>query len=500
MKSVAVIGLDGVGFGSYNKVFIEKIFGLIPNRRIICNVRSIPPYTPPIWTSFASGVNPGKHGIAGFIDGKSRRAFSSWDVMYPRIWEMLSMNKISSLIYNLPLTYPLDSMYLKHAIIISGWDSPRIDIFPARVKRLYHHFFASKYVPKDHGIKRIKSRKPSEYSKLLSLRLYNEVSGLMEMVEKFEPKFFFAVFSEIDWLNHHRLSLKEKEYYNCVDKLSRVVGKLIRFLKSRHFDTIFIISDHDFMLYRAKLNLLKVFWYSNPELIRFRALKLDRGVEGVDVFSKILAKYINLGFIQKIISYNRLLRKVIVSSILRLSNRILTSMCVLNSYLPLIRGFYLDTYLSSYRDLICELFRRLGFDAAKREQLFWGRYLNRLPDILFLERSFEKKVLLDFRIDVKSDERLLEASLMPNHSPYGIFLAFGDYINPGGLGVQFKINPWDITPTILAFMDLPVPSFTDGELLDIFSIDMKRIRRRNYLSLWSVMRRLAHLKAKTRYA
>lgn len=85
LKSVAVIGLDRVGLGSYNKVFIEKIFNLISKRRVIYNVRSIPPYIPLIWTSFASGVNPSKHGIAGFIDGKSRRVLSSWDVMYPRI-------------------------------------------------------------------------------------------------------------------------------------------------------------------------------------------------------------------------------------------------------------------------------------------------------------------------------------------------------------------------------------------------------------------------------
>lgn len=163
MKSVAVIGLDGVGFNTYNRAFIEKILSFTSKRRIIYSVRSIPPYTPPIWTSFASGVNPGKHGISGFINSENRRLFSSWDVMYPRIWEILSINRVSSLIYNLPITYPFNPMYLKYAIVINGWDSPKTDIFPSKVKSLYHHFFTNRFVPKDYRIKNVIKRSSSNF-------------------------------------------------------------------------------------------------------------------------------------------------------------------------------------------------------------------------------------------------------------------------------------------------------------------------------------------------
>lgn len=104
-------------------------------------------------------------------------------------------------------------------------------------------------------------------------------------------------------------------------------------------------------------------------------------------------------------------------------------------------------------------------------------------------------MLLNFDINVRDDKSLLEISLLPEHSPHGIFLAFGDYVNRYEFNVHFKINPWDVTPTILAFMNLPVPLSSDGRLLDIFSIDIrKRVQRRNYLSLWSALRRLSLFK------
>lgn len=53
------------------------------------------------------------------------------------------------------------------------------------------------------------------------------------------------------------------------------------------------------MFYRAKLNLLKIFWRCSPELVNFKTLKVDHKVEAVDVFSKLLEKYINLDFNEK---------------------------------------------------------------------------------------------------------------------------------------------------------------------------------------------------------
>ena len=63
---------------------------------------AIPPLTPPAWTSFMTGCNPGKHGIYNFLEPKvdsyamrysnagSRRSATLWRVLndagYSRGW------------------------------------------------------------------------------------------------------------------------------------------------------------------------------------------------------------------------------------------------------------------------------------------------------------------------------------------------------------------------------------------------------------------------------
>src|SRR5439155_1638988 len=70
----------------------------------------LPPITPPAWTAFMTGKNPGKHGIFDFLgarpgtyeltylNGASRRAKT--------IWRMLSDAGYTVGTMNIPFTYP----------------------------------------------------------------------------------------------------------------------------------------------------------------------------------------------------------------------------------------------------------------------------------------------------------------------------------------------------------------------------------------------------------
>ena len=66
-KRVFVIGLDGATFDLLDP-WIED--GRLPNLKKLMEKSAygrlestIPPISPPAWTSFMTGVNPGKHGI-----------------------------------------------------------------------------------------------------------------------------------------------------------------------------------------------------------------------------------------------------------------------------------------------------------------------------------------------------------------------------------------------------------------------------------------------------
>ena len=69
-RRLLVIGLDGVGFDLVAP-WVEA--GKLPGLGRLLDegaqgplLSTIPPLTGPAWTSFQTGVNPGKHGIFGW--------------------------------------------------------------------------------------------------------------------------------------------------------------------------------------------------------------------------------------------------------------------------------------------------------------------------------------------------------------------------------------------------------------------------------------------------
>ena len=75
---------------------------------------TVPPLSPPAWATFATGKNPGKHGIFGFtepvekeysirfVNARSRRADPFWKILSDR-------GKRVGVI-NVPMTYPPDKV------------------------------------------------------------------------------------------------------------------------------------------------------------------------------------------------------------------------------------------------------------------------------------------------------------------------------------------------------------------------------------------------------
>lgn len=100
---------------------------------------SIPDVSSVSWTSFATGVNPGEHGIYGFTDlqphsysiyfpnSRSRRAPTFWEILGKTSDKTSSLSQkyatkiqrpYRSIIFNLPHTYPA---YPMNGVIVSGF-------------------------------------------------------------------------------------------------------------------------------------------------------------------------------------------------------------------------------------------------------------------------------------------------------------------------------------------------------------------------------------------
>ena len=73
MSKVLLLGIDGITYNVLDPAFEA---GHMPNYKALLDrsasgylTSTVPPYTPPGWTSIFTGVNPGKHGIFGFTLG-----------------------------------------------------------------------------------------------------------------------------------------------------------------------------------------------------------------------------------------------------------------------------------------------------------------------------------------------------------------------------------------------------------------------------------------------
>ena len=113
MRAV-VIGLDGVAWHLLDPM-IEA--GVMPRLAAIRGraahgilASTVPTYTPPAWTSAVTGVNPGRHGIYGFMEGHAQfdhqNLMHSGRIRASTIWELANAQGVRAGIYNLPLTYP----------------------------------------------------------------------------------------------------------------------------------------------------------------------------------------------------------------------------------------------------------------------------------------------------------------------------------------------------------------------------------------------------------
>ena len=94
---VLIIGLDGATFDLI-KPWVAT--GQLPTFKHLMDTgtrgnleSTIPPITPPAWTSFMTGMNPGKHGVFNFTEyhpaDHSIRYANASNRKIPSIWQLL---------------------------------------------------------------------------------------------------------------------------------------------------------------------------------------------------------------------------------------------------------------------------------------------------------------------------------------------------------------------------------------------------------------------------
>lgn len=108
-----LLGLDGITYSVLNPAFeaghMRNYKALLDRSAQGILTSTVPPYTPPGWTSIFTGVNPGKHGIFGFTLGNvqnNRGLVRLEKVTAPAIWNAANAQGARIGLFNIPMTYP----------------------------------------------------------------------------------------------------------------------------------------------------------------------------------------------------------------------------------------------------------------------------------------------------------------------------------------------------------------------------------------------------------
>ncbi len=294
-----VLGIDGLPFTLIGD-YIDS--GILPNfkrildsgYRLLQMDASIPDVSSTSWTSFMTGVNPGEHGIYGFMDlepGTYNMVFpSSRDVAAPTVWEILNgkadskssslLERFSgrlngprrSIVLNIPQTYPALEL---NGILTSGFVCPdlRKGTYP---ESAYNYLRSIGYLPDVDANKAVTDR--DAFFKEVFLALEKRKEAYEHFMKNEDWDLFICVITETDRMHHfffeaardsgHPVHDTFVSFYRAMDE---VVGSLFdTFMELTREEGYFMtMSDHGFTVTESEV-------YINALLVKEGLLRLNR--------------------------------------------------------------------------------------------------------------------------------------------------------------------------------------------------------------------------------
>ncbi len=466
MNRIAIVGLDGLGWNTIRpllKSYGVKNLHRLLDKSIYGVMKCIPPLTPPSWTSIFTGVHPEKHGIHSFMKtykkGKEvkTRLYNAYDIRYPRINEILAMNNMSGLVMNHILAFPLNAQYRRNQVFV----------------------FESGRAP------RKLSSASSVHGDIRCFESAN-VDAILNLNEELTPDFLMAIFAKPDSI-FHRNPLAVLNPFN--EEIRRFMSKIAYFLDKlrREYDVIVIVSDHGFDTYLTGINMLGI---------------INEGLSNAK--ESFISKFV--GFVlgqkpTKLLTYSLLVNKIHPLSIKKYitmreretsGNRHIrtNSMCG--------RIFY-DVAHGASSWVICNIDKK----TAKKvynilnnyERLFERLYIFPTTDDMWNLRVVPKRgYYLAFENLLKRIRQPLVNIAVTRHSPNGVFIMY-DKERRSGLVIK-DIRTVDLVPTVLARLNLDIPSYTDGRILLPNATVVRRTDYRIRLKVLKTIQKLKTTKAR----
>ncbi len=503
-QRVLVIGLDGATFDLIGP-WIEE--GKMPTLQRLMKegasgvlTTTLPPISSSAWVSFATGKNPGKHGLVDFVH--PRRDSYEVSIVSPQqraskaIWNLLSDAGRRVGIVGMPVTYPPEEV---NGYMISDFLTPSASddyTYPLALREELDEAMGGFPLLPD---ERHRSTKfVDKFIADMVVDVERRLEGAEYLLENKEWDFFFLLFWSSDMLQHETWRLLDsthpqhdpqaaKRYMGLVvdfhRRLDEAVGRILE--KVGPDDLVVIMSDHgfgpvhSFFLVNNWLRQIGLLKLKRRALTRLKYVLFRLGVTPLGAFR--LAKAFRLGFLRRRFRFQRgggLMKRLFLSFAdvdwSRTKAFAVGSFGQIYVNLSGKRPQGIVEPGKQYQDLreeiaaLAEEIRdprtgeRVVERVYRREELYSGPLLEKAPDLVLQSRNWEYMAFghTDF-----GARHVIEPifGMSGHHRPEGILILAGEGVR-GSIKLQ-GASIMDLAPTILYAMGVPIPSDMDGRVL-----------------------------------
>jgi predicted AlkP superfamily phosphohydrolase/phosphomutase len=509
---VLIIGLDGATLDLISPWVAQgelPTFERLMSEGTYGELESVPNmHTAAAWPSMFTGKNPGKHGMFWLVEPKENSydfAFvdGSW-CRSPAIWDVLGQNGFEVGVFGVPMTFPAHPL---NGFLVAGFDAPG----PEHPRFAYPQTIVSE-LRQEFGVFPLRSSAPvlAQQGKVGQAldELCRHTERQVQMIEwlmKEKPwDLFMAVLMASDEAQHifwhihdpthpwHQTWMKEKYGDPILAVYKMLDDSLARLRQVAGEDcTVLIVSDHGTGFNRGGTGQMNLWLEANGFLafkdVTFRSriaqvgrtwslnavratAKLVRSVLGENIVAKLKAGIPN--------ATGRLEFQTVLGSIDWSRTRVFcdeATHCLRVNLIGRQPGGIVEPG-EEYEKLCDEVIGTLrrcrnvntGKLAAarvwKREEAYWGPYVDRAPDIEFEWRADDGIIELVVGNQKRHSIKSVSEKVSGGHRINGIFIAHGPPVRAGCQITDAMI--YDIAPTALCLMGLPRFDGMDGKVLE----------------------------------
>lgn len=458
MSKVFVLGIDGAP----PQLVFDKWIDELPNLKklkdngLFGRIKStIPPTTCVAWTSFFSGAEPSQFGVYSYtirnnFEYKSSRLVNSRDVKIDMLWDVLKEQGKKSIIFGVPLTYPIEKDV--GGLMIGGFLSPSVNeetVYPKAFLEEVRHKFPDYMFDVDVGLME-KENKQEFIDEIYKFTKQN-VDLTIDCIKNKEWDLFATILIGTDRMEHsfwsyidetHRNFKGETKYRNVLLDYFKFIDEQIgRILEVLPEDvTVIVSSDHgmDKMNFRFNLNdwLIKEgYLVMKDEIKEIKKLNMEE----VD-WSKTKAFSVG-GYLGRIY--------------FNLEGREPEGIVGSEEYESLQNE--ISSKLKSIKD---DNGNEMNNVIYFSQDIYSGEFKNEAPDVIVYFDNLLCGVNNDIGNDGLYSDKTLKGSQDAGHAPEGVFIMNS---KKGDIG---KLDIIDVAPTILKKFGLNIPKYMKGDIID----------------------------------